>query len=152
MPGRAVTVPPIRCNGGHFPHPWFLVLSPRSLGLWTALVAASAAIAYVLSLAQFPAALLLGPMLVAIAFGVGGASLALARPGFQAAQAIIGCLVAKAVTADIVGTLLDDGLLILAVVLVTVMAGAVVGWALTRLRILPGSTAAWGSSPVGPPP
>lgn len=128
------------------------MLSPRSLGLWTALVAASAAIAYGLTLAQFPAALLLGPMLVAIAFGVGGASLSLARPGFQAAQAIIGCLVAKAVTADIVGTLLDDGLLILAVVLVTVMAGALVGWALTRLRILPGSTAAWGSSPVGPPP
>ncbi|MBO1019008.1 AbrB family transcriptional regulator [Methylobacterium sp. SD274] len=125
------------------------MISPRSLGLWTALVAASAVIAYSLTLAQFPAALLLGPMLVAIAFGVGGASLSLAKPGFQAAQAIIGCLVAKSVTADIVGTLLDDGLLILAVVLVTVMAGALVGWALTRLRILPGSTAAWGSSPGG---
>ncbi|GJE15889.1 AbrB family transcriptional regulator [Methylobacterium marchantiae] len=125
------------------------MLSPRSLGLWTALVAASAAFAYSLTLARFPAALLLGPMLVAIAFGVGGANLSLAKPGFQAAQTIIGCLVAKSVTADIVGTLLDDGLLILAVVLVTVMAGALVGWALTRLRILPGSTAAWGSSPGG---
>lgn len=122
---------------------------PRSLGLWTALVAVSGILAYGLTLAHFPAALLLGPMVAAIGFGVAGASLSVPRPGFQAAQAIIGCLVAKAVTADIVGTLVGDGALILAVVLVTVVAGAVVGWGLTRLRILPGTTAAWGSSPGG---
>lgn len=112
-------------------------------------MAASGALAYGLSLGHFPAALLLGPMLAAIAFGVGGASLAVPRAGFMAAQTMIGCLVAKAVTAEIVTTITEDGWLILAVVLVTVLAGAVVGWALTRLRILPGTTAAWGSSPGG---
>ena len=61
----------------------------------------------------------------------------------------MGCLVAKSVTADIVGTLAGDGPLILAVVLVTVLAGAVVGLVLTRLKVLPGATAAWGSSPGG---
>ncbi|WP_246685029.1 AbrB family transcriptional regulator [Methylobacterium sp. WL69] len=121
----------------------------RSLGLWTALVAASGALAYGLAVAHFPAALLLGPMLAAIAFGVGGAGLGVPKPGFLAAQAMIGCLVAKAVTTEIVATITEDGWLILAVVLVTVVAGAVVGWALTRLRILPGTTAAWGSSPGG---
>lgn len=109
----------------------------------------SAALAYGLTRAHFPAALLLGPMLVAIAFGVAGAGLSVPKPGFQAAQTLVGCLVAKAVTADIVGTLLGDGVLILAVVLVTILAGALVGWVLTRLRVLPGSTAAWGSSPGG---
>ena len=121
----------------------------RSLGLWAALAAASGVLAYGLSLGHFPAALLLGPMLAAIAFGVGGAGLAVPRPGFMAAQTMIGCLVAKAVTTEIVTTITEDGWLILAVVLVTVLAGAVVGWALTRLRILPGTTAAWGSSPGG---
>jgi len=43
----------------------------RTLGLWAALAAASAAVSYGLMQAQFPAALLLGPMIAAIAFGVG---------------------------------------------------------------------------------
>lgn len=125
-------------------------LSPgRALGLWALLLAASGLLAYALTLARFPAALLLGPMLAAIAFGVRGAGLSLPKAPFQAAQALIGCLVAHAVTAEITGTLLDDGLIILLVVLVTVAAGAVVGVVLTRLRVLPGTTAAWGSSPGG---
>lgn len=88
-------------------------------------------------------------MLVAIAFGVAGARIRIPKLGFHAAQALVGCLVAKSVTADIVGTITDDGPLILAVVLVTVLAGAIVGWVLTRLKVLPGATAAWGSSPGG---
>ncbi|MDP4024840.1 AbrB family transcriptional regulator [Methylobacterium sp. NEAU 140] len=121
----------------------------RTLALWIALVAASGAIAYGLTLARFPAALLLGPMIAAIAFGVGGSRLHVPKRGFQASQAMIGCLVAHAVTGQIAQTLLDDGLLIVAVVLVTVAASGFVGWMLTRLRILPGTTAAWGSSPGG---
>ena len=62
---------------------------------------------------------------------------------------MIGCLVAKSVTADIVGTIIDDGVLILAVVLVTVLVGGARRLGLTRLRVLPGTTAAWGSSPGG---
>ncbi len=125
------------------------MFAPRTLGLWAALVLASGALAMALNWAAFPAALLLGPMLCAIAFGVRGARLSVSKSGFQAAQAMIGCLVAKAVTAEIVATLAADGLLILAVVLVTVLVGACVGWLLTRLRVLPGTTAAWGSSPGG---
>ena len=52
----------------------------RILLRWTALVAVSAALAYGLSRAHFPAAFLLGPMLAAIAFGVRGAGLSLGRP------------------------------------------------------------------------
>lgn len=120
-----------------------------TLVAWARLLAASAGLAYGLTLAHFPAALLLGPMLVAIVFGVRGARIRIPKPGFQAAQALVGCLVAQSVTAEIVGTMAGDGLLILAVVLVTVVAGAVVGWVLTRLKVLPGATAAWGSSPGG---
>lgn len=125
------------------------MFAPRLIGLWAALVVASGALAVALSLAGFPAALLLGPMLCAIAFGVRGARLSVPKPCFQVAQAMIGCLVAKAVTVEIVATLTADGFLILAVVLVTVLVGAFVGWLLTRLRVLPGTTAAWGSSPGG---
>ena len=126
--------------------------SSRTLGLWAALIAVSAALSYGLMRAQFPAALLLGPMIGAIAFGVGGSRLHVHRAGFQASQAMIGCLVAHAVTGQIAQTLLKDGPLIVAVVMVTVAVSGVVGWVLTRLRILPGTTAAWGSSPGAPPP
>lgn len=121
----------------------------RILLRWTALVAVSAALAYGLSRAHFPAALLLGPMLAAIIFGVRGAGLSLPRPLFAAAQAVIGCLVAHSATTEIAATLREDGLIIFAVVGVTVVAGALTGLALTRLRVLPGTTAAWGSSPGG---
>lgn len=121
----------------------------RSLGLWAALVVVSAAVSYGLMYARFPAALLLGPMIGAIAFGVGGSRLHVPRSAFQASQAMIGCLVAHAVTGQIAQTLLEDGPLIVAVVLVTVAVSGVVGWVLTRLRVLPGTTAAWGSSPGG---
>ncbi|KQQ12961.1 AbrB family transcriptional regulator [Methylobacterium sp. Leaf123] len=121
----------------------------RTLLRWAALVAVSAALAYGLSRAHFPAAFLLGPMLAAIAFGVRGAGLSLGRPLFLAAQAVIGCLVARSATTEIAATLREDGLIILAVVGVTVAAGALTGLALTRLRVLPGTTAAWGSSPGG---
>lgn len=125
------------------------MLHPATLARWTALVAVSALLAYGLTLAHFPAALLLGPMLAAIVFGVRGAGLALPRPAFLTAQAVVGCLVARAATAEIAATLREDGVLILAVVGVTVAAGALTGLALTRLRVLPGTTAAWGSSPGG---
>ena len=118
-------------------------------GRWAGLLAASIGLAWTLDLLNLPAAFLLGPMLAAIAFGVGGAGLRVPKPGFQVAQALVGCLVAHSVTGEIAGTLRHDGVLILAVVLVTVAAGAVVGWALTRMQVLPGTTAAWGSSPGG---
>ncbi len=88
-------------------------------------------------------------MLAAIAFGVRGAPIRVPRLGFQAAQALIGCLVAHAVNASIAATLLEDGFLILAVVGVTVVAASMTGWVLTRIRLLPGTSAAWGSSPGG---
>ncbi len=121
---------------------------PQLLG-WAALVAASGLLGWGLSHAGFPAAFLLGPMLVAILFGVRGAPIRVPRLGFLAAQALVGCLVAHSATGEIARTLHEDGLVILAVVLVTVAVAAGVGVVLTRFQVLPGTTAAWGSSPGG---
>jgi membrane AbrB-like protein len=121
----------------------------RAAALWAGLVLSSAALSGLFHLAGFPAALLLGPMLAAIVFGVRGAPIRVPKLGFQGAQALIGCLVAHSVNASIAATLMQDGLLIMAVVGVTVVAAAITGWVLTRIRLLPGTTAAWGSSPGG---
>ena len=69
------------------------------------------------------------------------------RPFFLAAQALIGCLVAHAITGSIVATVVADWPLMLLTVATTILAGGLVGWGLTRFAVLPGTTAAWGSSP-----
>lgn len=114
---------------------------------WAGLLGLSLAISALLHWAAFPAALLLGPMLVAIAFGVGGSELALPRWMFVGAQAVIGCLVARALTTSILVSIADDWAIMLMIVGTTVLAGGLVGWILVKFGALPGTTAAWGSSP-----
>ena len=97
----AVTGPILQCSGSarqsvRVNPPPVALPSSRTLGLWAALSVASAAVSIGLLHAGFPAALLLGPMIAAIAFGVGGSRLHVPRFAFNAAQAMIGCLVAHA--------------------------------------------------------
>ncbi|MGE5517998.1 MAG: AbrB family transcriptional regulator [Bacteroidota bacterium] len=116
---------------------------------WAGLLALSAIAAGLLEAAAFPAALLLGPMLAAIAFGVAGADIRPPRWTFTAAQALVGCLIARSFTPSVLSSIMADWAMLLLVVSTTVLAGAVVGWVLVRTKVLPGSTAAWGSSPGG---
>ncbi|MFN2460564.1 MAG: AbrB family transcriptional regulator [Candidatus Velthaea sp.] len=114
---------------------------------WAGLVAASAAVSATLEAAGFPAALLLGPMLVAIVFGSRGATIGVPRWLFLGAQGVVGCLIARSVTGAIVTSVVRNWALMLVIVLTTVVASAVVGWLLARFGHLGASTAAWGSSP-----
>ena len=118
-------------------------------GQWAGLTLLSAAFAWILTQIALPAALLLGPALAAVLVALNGAELRLPRQSFLAAQAAIGCLVARTLSPAILTTLLESGWLLLLVVSTTVLAGALVGWVQMRLAVLPGSTAAWGSSPGG---
>ncbi len=96
-----------------------------------------------------PAALLLGPMIAAIGFGSSGARLRLPRWTFIGAQGVVGCLVASAITPPVLVSVGHAWAFMLLVVATTVVAGGVVGWALAKGGVLPGTTAAWGSSPGG---
>lgn len=96
-----------------------------------------------------PAALLLGPMLAAIAFGSSGARLRVPRWTFIVAQGVVGCLVARAITPPVLISVARAWAPMLFVVATTVLAGGAVGWTLAKGRVLPGTTAAWGSSPGG---
>ena len=116
-------------------------------GKWLALLALSLPLTALLERTAFPAALLIGPMLAAIVFGVSGIPVRLPRVVFIAAQAIIGCLIARSLTSSIVGSIAHDWASMLLVVLTTVVAGAISGWVLVKLGTLPQTTAAWGSSP-----
>jgi len=121
-------------------------LWPRALQ-WLALLAASALMSALLFAAGLPAALLLGPMIAAIGAGVAGATVRVPEGLSLAAQAIVAMLIASAITPGILGTFLADWPLFVAIVATTVFASSFLGFVMSRRRILPGTTAVWGSSP-----
>lgn len=104
------------------------------------------AIEAALAALHMPASTLLGPMLGGIAFALAGVSLRVPSLPFRAAQSIVGCIVAAAITPAILATVLADGPLFAAVIAATLLATAAIGWALARWGGLPGTTAVWGTS------
>jgi len=122
-------------------------ITVRRLLPWPALLVASVFVAELAHRGGFPASYLLGPMLCAVAFGVAGIELRLSRPFQLFSQGIIGCLVARSLTPAILGSVARDWPIMLLVISTTVLAGGLVGWVLVKLGTLPGTTAAWGSSP-----
>jgi uncharacterized protein len=118
-----------------------------ALARWTLLLAASAAFAVLLRLAGIPAALLLGPMIAGVLISVNGGAVRVPRLAYLAAQAVVGCLIAGAISLDIVRAFFKGWPLFLGVVLTIIAASTALGWLMSRLRILPGTTAIWGSSP-----
>src|SRR5262249_31580908 len=124
-------------------------LQLSSLAQWVILVAASVPLAALLEVVGLPAALLLGPMLAGILVGSNGGPIRAPRLPVFAAQTIVGCLVARAITGEIVLRFLRDWPLFLSVIVSIVVACTALGWLLSRLKVLPGTTAVWGTAPGG---
>ena len=114
---------------------------------WGVLLVLSAALAALLAWIGIPAALFLGPMIAGILFGADGATLRVPRLPYTGAQAILGCLIARAMSAGIGGAFLKQWPLFLAIVLAVIAAATALGWIMTRMRVLPGTTSIWGVSP-----
>lgn len=114
---------------------------------WSALIILSAMIALTLQWLQLPGALLLGPMLAGIIWSLRGGTLQVPRPFFVTAQAIIGCLVAQSISSGMIPTFAKHWPLFMLIVLSTIAASSFMGWVISKLKVLPGTTAIWGSSP-----
>ena len=114
---------------------------------WTLLLAFSLPAGWLLQRSGFPAAFLIAPMLCAIVFSSLGAGLSLPRYLFNCSQSLIGYGVANSITAGILATIGSNWLIMLLIVGSTILAGGLVGWLLMRWHTLPGTTAAWGSTP-----
>lgn len=131
------------------------IMTVRSLSLarvpsgaqWLLLVLSSAFLSVLFELARLPAALLLGPMVGGILLSVAGGSLRVPRIFHSAAQAVIGCMIARNITPEILVTFRRDWPLFIGIVIFTIVSSSLLGWLLGRLRILPGTTAVWGLSP-----
>lgn len=118
---------------------------------WGLLLAATAAVAGPLTLAGLPAAVMLSAIFVGMAVQLSGGGLRLPRPLSASAEALLGVLMAGAVTPVAVATFVAHAPLFLAVVTAIIGGSTLVGWQLFRLRLLPGTTAIWGLSPGAAP-
>ena len=119
----------------------------RSAIQWLSLILLTSALVIALSASHVPAALLLGSMLAAIIFAVSGSSLRLPRGFTIGAQAILGCLIAQAIDAQLIAVIGAHWQLLVGFSLATMLIAAALGWWLTRAGWLPGTAAIWGLSP-----
>src|SRR5690606_35559261 len=112
---------------------------------WIGMMALSALFATLLELAGFPAALLIGPMLAAIVFGINEAGVGVPRVAFAGGQAIVGCLISASISPAFLPAFAANWALLIACVLATLAASSALGWLISRWGILPGTVGVWGS-------
>src|SRR6202167_1447034 len=114
---------------------------------WTILLLVSLAFIVPLELIHLPAALLLGAMAAAILVAVFDGKLAVPYWPYVLAQGLIGCLVARSIGPAILVTMLKQWPLFLAGVCSVLLISSSLGALLARWKVLPGTTAVWGSTP-----
>ncbi|KOP53914.1 membrane protein [Pseudomonas coronafaciens pv. porri] len=125
----------------------FSISTLPPLAQWAGLILLAGAAGQLLKLFEMPAAMFLGPMLVAIGLGVSGATIRLPKKVFQLGQGTVGVLIAHAMSASVLLTALKSWPVMLLATILTVMLSAAVGLVLVRFAGIPSNTAAWGTSP-----
>ncbi|MBV9287584.1 MAG: AbrB family transcriptional regulator [Hyphomicrobiales bacterium] len=119
----------------------------RSALQWIALTILSLLFVAGLERLGLPAALLIGPLAAAALIASADVRLEIWPPLFYLAQAVVGCLIARAFALDTISEIGRDWPLFLGGVVSVIAVAAVIGWLLASWRVLPGTTAVWGSSP-----
>ncbi len=114
---------------------------------WGVLLAASVALIVPLDLIRIPAALLLGAMAAAVLVAVFEGKLVVPRWPYVLAQGLIGCLVARSIGPVILVTMYRQWPLFLVGVCSVLIVSSSLGALLARWKVLPGTTAVWGSAP-----
>lgn len=119
----------------------------RQGGRWLLLLLLSAVLAFLFEWLHVPAGLLIGPMLAAILLAGFERQVEVPSVAALVAQAVIGCMIANSIPADMAHELMLAWPLLAAGVVSVISAACALGWLLAKLEVLPGSTAIWGSFP-----
>ena len=114
---------------------------------WAALLLPSAVLIALLQLLHLPAAWLLGALGAAILLASYDGKVAMPRWPYVLAQGVVGCLVARSIGRGILETLLQRWPVFITCITSVLVISAGLGALLARWRVLPGSTAVWGSAP-----
>jgi membrane AbrB-like protein len=100
-----------------------------------------------LQAAHLPAAAMLGPLTAAILVSGSEASIRVPQGLFLVAEAVIGCMIARAFQLPMLVEVLRNWPLFLTAVLSVLVVSSALSWLLMRWQVLPGTTAIWGSFP-----
>lgn len=111
------------------------------------LLITTAVLVALLQLIGLPAAFLLGAMGATMILVGGGATLQMPGWLFPLAQAVVGCLIARNFTPALFQTIGQHLVLFIGATLSVLLVATALGMVLTRLHVLPGNTALWGSFP-----
>lgn len=117
------------------------------LGAFLSLLIPSCLLAAFLEWLGLPAGMLLGPMIVAIIFSARGGTFHISDPVSDGSQAIIGLMIAPSINLSILATATREPWLFIGITATTISLSMMIGWVMTRLRLLPGTVAVWGSMP-----
>src|SRR5580698_11622532 len=118
---------------------------------WGVLIALSVLFAALLTWARLPAALLLGSMLAGILVENWGAGILVPQLPFSFAQAVVGCMIARVLTSTILHSFLHQWPALLGISFSVIAASCLLGWIISKFRILPETTAIWGLLPGAAP-
>ncbi len=114
---------------------------------WLALAAVSLGIVGAMWLIRLPAAWLLGPLVGSAGFAVRGLTLRMPRAVTVFAQAMLGTFLSSKLTPALLHDIAARWPVFLLGALGVVVLSAALGWVLTWQKVLPGSTAVWGTAP-----
>jgi membrane AbrB-like protein len=123
---------------------WIIARPPLR---WLLLGALSILLVALFEALRLPAALLLGPLVAAGGMAACNAASIVPAPLFRLAHGVIGTLIARALTVDVLPELLHDWPIFLLGIVSVIAASSGLGWLLARWQVLPGTTAIWGAAP-----
>lgn len=124
--------------------------SLRELGavpLWLLVLALSAIFVGLLEALHLSAALLIGPMAAAILVAAFEGRIQVGPIPFIGAQALVGCMIARSFKPALLHEVAREWPVFLIAVASVIAVSVMLGWIMARRRVLPGTTAIWGSFP-----
>ena len=101
----------------------------------------------ILEATAVPAATMLGCLAAAVVVAGSDGSVPIPRSSFLAAEAVIGCMIARAFQLPMLVEILRHWPLFLSAVISVLAVSSALSWLLMRWRVLPGTAAIWGSFP-----
>lgn len=116
---------------------------------WLSVLFLTAAFVYALGLLALPGHALLGALAAGMIVAIRGRAPAVPSVLFRFGQSAIGCLVASSFDGEALREVAGHGILFFSMVLTVFLVCAGMGWMLAKKRVLPGTTAIWGTSPGG---
>lgn len=118
-----------------------------SLIRWAILLGGTIALTQILKAINTPAHQMLGAIGAGVGVAVFMGPVRVPKQVFFFGQATVGCLIAGSVVPNTLRDILGNWpLFVLMVVSVSIICG-IMGWLLARAKVLPGTTAVWGTSP-----